>query len=354
MGNYPREERLIRWIEDHWKDTKHNLSSSGLPEPVLSDMGIDTSFEAMKREAPDTALFFREKLCELYGFDPGHVFLNTGGSESIHLMSMVARARDLPVFVGLPEYEPIFTVPENIGVRTYTAPFASIEEEMEKLQGPKSFFFSNPNNPLGNFHPREFLQSIRERQFRDSGFMYADEAFLEFAFREKPRSFYEDSPEIVINGSMTKFYGFSNFRVGWIAGPSDLMDLLRTLRNTTGIRNPEYPLWIAGQFLVNRDRFMRRAKEITEANLSTLRKFMKEHDTLSWEEPKSAAYALIKYSGDVDSEEFCRQAFDRERILIDPGDHFGSPRSFRLCFTEEPGKFMESMNAMDSFLSSMH
>lgn len=350
----PRPERLIRWIEDHWSVTEHNLSASGLPEPVLEEMGIDTSFRRMKAEAPDTRQFFREKLCDLYGFPEENVFLTTGGSESIGLLSLVAKSMHLPVFIGLPEYEPIFNVPYNLENRTYSTAFDRVEEQMERESGPKAFFFSNPNNPLGSLHPDEFLQSLRERQFRNGGFMYADEAFLEFTFGKKLKSFYEDSSEIIVNGSMTKFYGFSGFRVGWIVAPRDVVDLLRDIRNVTGIRNPEYPLWIAGQFLEQRDRFMERARNIVNPNLEKLRAFMSEHGHLSWTEPGSAAYALIRYDYRIGSEEFCRDAFEKKKILIGPGEYFGAPNSFRLCFTEEPGKFNESLDALDSYLSGIH
>lgn len=352
-GDSPQPERLIRWIEDHWVGTKYHLSSSGFQEPSLEEMGIDTSFQKMKG-VKDLQGMFREELCSIYGFDPENVFITTGGSESIGLLSLLAKFRKLPVFIGLPEYEPIFNVPYNFGLNTHTSTFESVEGEMERVDGEKAFFFSNPNNPMGSLHSREFLQSIRERQFRNGGFMYADEAFLEFTLQDKLKSFYEDSDEIIINGSMTKFYGFSNFRVGWIVGPKPVMDTLRNIRNMTGIRNPEYPLWIATQFLSNRKKFMERARRIMTPNLDLLRKFMSEHDELSWAEPKHAAFALIKYSHSMDSEEFCRKAFQEEKIMIGPGDYFGAPRSFRLCFTDEPESFARSLGALESFLKKIH
>lgn len=349
----PEPQRLIRWIEDHWKGTVHNLSASGLPEPELSALGIDTSFDHMKREVPDTTEFFRNELCDLYGFEPENVFLTTGGSESIGLLSLLAKFRNFPVYIGLPEYEPIFNAPANLGINTYTTPFEQLEDMMEKRPGPKAFFFSNPNNPLGKLHTREFLQSLRERQFRNGGLMYADEAFLEFTFQKKPTSFFDNSGEILINGSMTKFYGFSGFRVGWITAPTEVVKTLRDIRNITGIRNPEYPLWIAGQFLQKRDKFIERARSILEPNLDYLRKFISEHDSLNWTDPLHASYALVRYNHKMDSVEFCKGAFEKEKILIGPGKFFGSEGSFRLCFTEEPKKFRESLEALDSYLSSL-
>lgn len=354
MAQYPMEQKLIRWIEDHYSLAKHNLSSSGLPEPDFGSLGISTSLEEMKRERTEPGEFFKERLCRLYGFPAENVFLTTGGSESISLMSMVAKAEHLPVFTGLPEYEPIFNVPQNMEIDTITAPYAMLEEKMSRKTGNKAFFFSNPNNPTGNLHDPEFLTGLRERQFRNGGFMYADEAFLEFTFRDRPESFYENSPEIIINGSMTKFYGFSGLRVGWIVAPAEVVRMLRDLRNITGIRNPEFPLWIAGQFLDRRDWFMKRARRILEPNLEYLRSYMAGHDSLQWDEPGSGSYGLVRYSYGLSSEEFCRGALEKEKILICPGDYFGVEKSFRLCFTEEPEKFRETMDALDSYVKTLH
>ncbi len=349
----PEPQRLIRWIEDYWEGTVHNLSASGLPEPSLSEMGIDTSFENMKREAKDTREYFRNELCNLYGFDPENVFITTGGSESIGLLSLLARSWKLPVYVGLPEYEPIFNVPGNLGVETHTAPFSELDSMMSRKPGPKAFFFSNPNNPLGNRHSKEFLETLRENHFRNGGFMYADEAFLEFTDRDRLDSFYENSDEIVINGSMTKFYGFTGFRVGWIVASRKTVETLRDLRNLTGIRNPEYPLWIAGQFLNNREKFRERSRKILKPNLDYLREFVSRHSELQWSDPKEASYALVRYSHNMTSEAFCRGAYDKEKILLGPGEYFGAQGAFRLCFTEEPGKFRESMQALDRYLATL-
>lgn len=346
-------QRLIRWIEDFWKGTVHNLSASGLPEPSLQEMGIDTSFENMKREAGDTGEFFRNELCRLYGFEPENVFITTGGSESIGLLSLLARTWKLPVYIGLPEYEPIFNVPGNLGVETHAVPFGELEGIMSQKPGAKAFFFSNPNNPLGNMHTKEFLQSLREKHFGDGGFMYADEAFLEFTDKDRLDTFYEGSDEIVINGSLTKFYGFSGFRVGWIVASRKITETLRDLRNLTGTRNPEYPLWIAGQFLKNREKFRERARRILRPNLDHLRDFISSHSELEWSDPKDASYALVRYSHNITSEEFCRGAYEKEKILLGPGEYFGAQGAFRLCFTEEPGKFRESLEALDRYLSSL-
>ena len=349
----PEDIRLFRWIRENAGKAGHNLSMSGFPEPVLRDMGINTSFEAMKRDAPDPESYFLDRLCSLYGYDRSSVMTTIGGSEAIFLLSLYAKFNEAEVFTGLPEYEPIFTVPRNLGVRTHTAPFAEVEEQFRDHNSTKAFFFSNPNNPLGKLHSSNYLNSVHDHLKQDD-FMYADEAFLEFTFREKPESFFRDSQRIIVNGSLTKFYGFSGLRVGWIAASHEVIGKLRMIRNSTGIINPEYPLWIAGQSLDNRSLFMERGRRILGKNLPALKKFVESNDSLSWEAPESASYAFIHYDFNIGSEDFCRQAMQNSGILLGPGDYFGVPASFRLCFTQEPEEFANSLEALGGFLAGLH
>ncbi|MDA8142377.1 MAG: aminotransferase class I/II-fold pyridoxal phosphate-dependent enzyme [Thermoplasmatales archaeon] len=348
----PEDIRLFRWIRENAGKARHNLSMSGFPEPVLHEMGINTSFEAMKRDAPNPESYFLDRLCNLYRYDRSNVMTTIGGSEAIFLLSLYAKFNGADVFTGLPEYEPIFTVPMNLKVKTHMAPFPEVEKQFGEHDSKKAFFFSNPNNPMGNLHRSSYLNSIHDHLKKDD-FMYADEAFLEFTFRKKPESFFRDSQGIIVNGSLTKFYGFSGLRVGWIAASSEVIEKLKIIRNSTGIINPEYPLWIAGQSLDNRSLFMERGRRIMGKNLPALKKFVESHGNLSWEAPESASYAFIHYDYNIGSEDFCRQAMQNSSVLIGPGDYFGVPASFRLCFTQEPEAFARSLEALGNFLSSL-
>jgi aspartate/methionine/tyrosine aminotransferase len=347
---FPEDIRLLRWIEDKMHLATYNLSLSGLPEPDFKSMGVDTSLEDMKREAGNPEEYFRNILSDLYGYDPREIFLTTGGSEAIFLISLLAKSLDAEVFTGVPEYEPIFNVPANMGVRTTTAPFNKLPHVLSAAHERKAVFMSNPNNPLGSLHDRGYLKQIRG-SVSTGDFVYVDEAFLEFALEDHPHSVYDGEPDLMVNGSMTKFYGFSGMRVGWIVTTPERIRILDRLRDVTGTRNPSYPLWIAGQCLLNRKRFQERARSVVEPNLRVLSAVVQSSPALSWIPPGHAPFALIRYSGNIDSVDLCTTALEKYGLFLDPGDYFGQPNSFRLCFTGAPDEFKKAMEVFSGFVS---
>ena len=346
---FPEDIRLIRWIEDKMHLAKYNLSLSGLEEPDFASMGVDTSLESMRREARDAGAYFKEILADLYGYERNEVFLTTGGSEAIFLISLLARAEGMTVFTGLPEYEPIFNVPQNMGNPVESYPFSSLPSRISAKSGNKAAFLSNPNNPIGNLHSGEFLSEIRDSVGK-TGFTYVDEAFLEFVMQEKPKSVYDGMPDLMINGSLTKFYGFSGMRVGWIVADAEKLKKLNVIRTITGTRNPSYPLWIAGQCLLNRHRFQERSRKIVEPNLKILSSIVESHEGIGWQVPHHAPFGLVRYSRKIDSEVLCNIALEKYGLFLDPGDFFGEPGSFRVCFTSRPDVFAESMEVFTRFI----
>lgn len=351
-GAFPEDIRLIRWIEDNLRRARYNLSMSGLPEPDFKAMGVDTSLESMKSQAPDPARYFTEVLSELYGYDKKEIFLTTGGSEAIFLLSLLAKSMDSAVFTGIPEYEPIFNVPRNMGCNVRMSHFSTLPDEVSRYDGRRSVFLSNPNNPMGNSYSGGYIETLKESVSRD-GFLYVDEAFIEFRLETRPKSVYDGSPNLVVNGSLTKFYGFSGMRVGWIVTDSEKLRTLNVIRTITGTRNPDYPLWIAAQCLLNRNKFQERAKSIIEPNLRSLSRVIDKSGKISWEVPRDAPYALLRYDGGMDSQKLCNIALDRYGLFLDPGDYFGQPNSFRVCFTSKPSEFAESMDVFRKFIDEV-
>ena len=345
---------LIRWVVKYSPVSKYNMSLSGLPEVKFSDFGIDTSYRPDLGDRKGMEKVFRDELCKLYGFPEKNVLITTGGSESIFLLSKYFLDRKFSIMEGYPEYPPLFTVPESMGGKISKHTYSSVREKF-LTAGPRDvMFMSNPNNPLGSYIRKDMVSGLL-RSGGDASWIYADEAFLEFMLQNRPESLFADGYNIVINGSMTKFYGFSNFRVGWIVGPESMIRQLDILRSITGAQNPSYPLWIATQCLQNREKFQKRARDVVGRDLSLLRSFLSKHSELKLEaDPGNVSFCFIKYSFDMDSEAFCSTLLDRTGVLLSPGSYFGLERGFRMCLTQNEREFSESLEALGKFLDSMN
>lgn len=344
---------LIRWVVKYSPVSKFNMSLSGLPEVNFSDFGIDSTYHPEKGNRNSMEKLFREELCELYGFPEKNVLITTGGSESIFLMSRYFIDRKFSILEGIPEYPPLFTVPESCGGSVSRYPYSTVRDKFRTSSSGEVMFMSNPNNPLGTYIKKEEMADLI-RTGENAPWIYTDEAFLEFMLQKRPESLFVEGSNITINGSMTKFYGFSNFRVGWIVGPENMIRQLDILRSITGAQNPSYPLWIATQCLQNRDRFQKRARETVGKDLSLLRSFLSRHPELKLEaDPGNVSFCFIRYSFDMDSESFCNTVLERSGVLLSPGSYFGVEGGFRLCLTQNEHEFSASLDALGEFLDSM-
>ena len=66
----PPRFRLLSWILRHRVESKYNLSESGLPEPQLETMGVDTSLETFSLLKDDHEARLADTLADVYGVEP--------------------------------------------------------------------------------------------------------------------------------------------------------------------------------------------------------------------------------------------------------------------------------------------
>jgi histidinol-phosphate aminotransferase len=338
------EFRLYSWIQKYANCVQHNLSASGLSEPPLSEMGIDTDYQRFKEVSAEAESLFKASVAKTYGVRPQNVLPTIGGSEAIFLFYACFGENASKVFVPLPNYEPMFDVPNALGLQVEDlTPKSDLKGSLVAL--------TDSNNPTGRKLTKERVKDLlAEAQDADSQ-VFVDETFQEFGFHESPVTIFQSWPNAVVSNTMTKFYGLGGFRTGWfIADEEKILRLARTKRLISG-ENPAYSLWIAHQALENRWRFFANARRRVEENRKLVEEFVESTPKIEWSGPDAAPFCLVKYSGDVDSVTLCTRAAEAG-ILIAPSEFFGSQKGFRLCFTSERNALQSGLRALASFLAA--
>ncbi len=336
--------RLYNWIADYRLRTKHNLSASGLPEPDMDEMGIDTSYESYLAHAAEASALFCARIQEMYGLKDVSVFPTFGGSEAIFLAYFANMGEKSSAVVPLPNYEPLFAVPAALGYSVKS----DAEPSLGSVGANSLVALTDSNNPLGKTLETELLEKLSN----SGATLYVDETFREFLFPDKPTSSLTRFTNFTVSNTMTKFYGLSRIRAGWIACSQDRMEaIIRAKRLVSGDNNP-YSLWVAYQALRNRDRFVFRAKSTIATNLKLVNEFLDSTPGIEWSAPNAAPFGFVLLPPHVDSLKLCQKAAERARILIAPGEFFGKPGGFRLCFTSPWEELQESLEALTKFLRS--
>ncbi|MDG6901140.1 MAG: pyridoxal phosphate-dependent aminotransferase [Nitrososphaerota archaeon] len=338
----PTRDRLFDWILSLGPTAKYNLTSSGLTEPALKAMGVETSYEKFAAGKTDLAFAeaFADEVARLYGVDPENVVVTAGASEAIFLTySVFAPGR--AVVVPLPNYPPMFTVPRALGMDVSHSVFRA--KSCRALLG-----LTDPNNPTGRSLDADAVDRHIDQRGRTT--IFVNETYREFTFPDRPETHFKESAGIVASNTMTKFYGLGRLRVGWILADRKIARLLLHAKWAVSGHDSEYSLWLATQALKKREAFVDRAWRISRGNVTLVRSFLEQTRGVS-AELGAAPFCLVRYTRGRPSVEFGRRLLERTGVLVAPGDFFGAPKAFRLCFTASEETLKKGLEALSGFLN---
>jgi aspartate/methionine/tyrosine aminotransferase len=123
------------------------------------------------------------------------------------------------VLVERPTYEPLLAVLGFLGARVtrfdrHGPSFALDPEAVRRAVTPatKLIVLTNLHNPSGAYADDAVLRSIAELGVR----VLVDEVYRDAAFAQRPRTAFHLSDRFVVTNSLTKVYGLSGIRCGWI------------------------------------------------------------------------------------------------------------------------------------------
>ncbi len=339
----PADDRLFSWILGLGPRSKYNLTSSGLTEPDLSAMGVDTSFESFAAERVDHERRFSEEVAGLYKVEPENVLATNGASEAIFLVySALGEGRRAAV--PLPNYGPMFSVPKALGMKVGNVLPASTARGT-------IFGFTDPNNPTGQSLDSDVLERLGASSSKGNAAIFINETYGEFTFPHSPSTHFGRVANLVVCNTMTKFYGLGRLRVGWVVADRGSIRKLQFAKWAVSGHDSEYSLWIAAQVLRKRQKFVDRARRVTSRNVRLVRKFLAETDGVSTE-LGAAPFCLVRYNGSQSSLALTKAIFEKTGVLVAPGDFFGAPRAFRLCFTAEEATLRPGLEALSDFLNA--
>lgn len=337
-------DELFQWVLDFGPKSRYNLSSSGLSEPDLQAMGIYTSLErvAVEREHENERLF-AEEVAQAYQVEPYNVVLTAGASEAIFLAYSVFGGGGKAI-VPLPNYPAMFTVPRSLGMKVDSSP-----RRAPRVHGAV-FGLTDPNNPTGMSLDREDVDDLIDSAKGTGTNIFINETYREFTFPDSPQTHFGRSGNVITGNTMTKFYGLGRLRVGWILADKQKARRVLYAKWAVSGHDSEYSLWIATQILRKRTAFVERARRIHSTNIELVRKFLDRTKGV-WADLGAAPFCLVHYKKGPASVPLARGIFEKTGVLVAPGDYFGAPRTFRLCFTADSETLRAGLEELSGFLN---
>src|SRR6185436_20625149 len=128
-----------------------------------------------------------------------------------------------------------------------------------------------------------------------------DEVYLEALFDGSPSAFHLGR-EFIVTSSLTKAYGLSGLRCGWILAEPELAESMRRLNDLFCVIPPHSAELLSVIALRNLDRIAERARLLLETNRSLLDRFFESRDDLEVLKTRfgTTAFPLLKH-GEVET-----------------------------------------------------
>jgi aspartate/methionine/tyrosine aminotransferase len=179
-----------------------------------------------------------------------------------------------------------------------------------------------------------------------------DEVYLDAVYQRTPRTSFHLGPEFVVTSSLTKVYGVSGLRCGWILARPDLAWKMRRL-NDLYSATPVYPgLLLAVAAFKHLNRLREKARRIVDADRKLLRDFLIKQTGLSavWTDWGTTSFVQLRNSNADDFLEKLRAEFDTSAV---PGRYFEMPDHFRIGMGVNTEMFAEGLHRIGRALTNV-
>src|SRR5947199_9684431 len=339
----------------HWSKTqsgaRFNLATSGVAPFPLRDLPVNIEKLEINGQNSYGYAPLQEAIAAHYGVNPGCVVESAGTSMANHLaMAAILEPGD-EVLVEKPAYGPIIDVARYL--KADVKRFRRVEEngwavdpaEVRRCVTPKTrlIVITNLHNPTSVLTPEPVLREIGDMARSVGAHVLVDEVYLDTVYEGTPRTSFHLGPEFVVTSSLTKIYGVSDLRCGWMLAQPELAWKMRRL-NDLYSATPVYP----GQLLSvaafkHLDVLREKARRIVEADRELLREFLKQQSAVSAVETEWGTTSFPRLvNGNADA------FLDRLRTEFDtsaaPGRFFEMPDHFRIGMGVNTEMFAEGLN----------
>ena len=287
--------------------------------------------------------------------DPTQFLVTNGGKQAVFntMMSLIDPGDEVilpaPYWTTYPESIRMFGgVPIEVLAGADQGFRVSVEQlEAARSTKTKALIFVSPSNPTGAVYPREEIEAIG-RWAADNGiWVITDEIYEHLVYGEvEHHSMPVVVPEIldrcvVLNG-VAKTYAMTGWRVGWMAGPPDIIKAASNMQShaTSNVCNIAQVAATAALSGGLEDVATMRAA--FDERRVTIHRMLNEIEGVDCLEPEGAFYAFPSLIGLLGRDVAGREAkttmdlatiiLEEAKVAFVPGEAFGAPGYARFSF----------------------
>jgi aspartate/methionine/tyrosine aminotransferase len=337
-----KQSVYMRWAKEH-AAARYNLANSGLLGCTTADLAFepgDLLVNAPDAGSRDGYPPLKEAIATRYGVTPAQVVLAEGTSGANFLAFSALIEPGDEVLIEQPTYEPLLAALGFLGARIrrfarnfedrYRPDFEHLRQQLSA--GVSLVVLTNPHNPTGVLLSPADVGEIGRLAAAAGARVLVDEVYRDTWFEEAPPSHVHLGPHVLATNSLTKAYGLSGLRCGWVLASEEIADRMRRTNDLMGAVGSMPGQTLAAAAFRQLPRLAARSRAILDPNIELVHAFLKEHEEqLECVVPERSMTVFPRLKKEADSEPLHDRLRQLETSIV-PGKFFEAPRHFRLGF----------------------
>ena len=271
-----------------------------------------------------------------------NILVTNGTAEANFVLCHTLLQRGDEIIMMVPNYMQMWGVVEEMGCipkKFHLREEQNWKPDLEELQSlmnshTKMIALCNPNNPTGYVFSKKEIEDIVAIARQHNCWIYCDEVYrgADLDGIEKP-SFYGMYDKVIVNGGLSKAYALPGLRLGWLAGPADIIADSWAYHDYTSIVVGTLSDKIAQIVLKPemRHKVLERNRTMLHENLLLTIEWAKQYpDIIDFIPPQAGGMLFVKYNLPINSTELSNWLRIEKGVFILAGDVYGIDKHFRI------------------------
>jgi aspartate/methionine/tyrosine aminotransferase len=347
----------------HWAKFKppvrYQLTGSEVPHfridrlPIsIADLDLDGASHPRYRP-------LREAIAQRYDVAVEQVVAADGTSMANFLALAALIAPGDEVLVERPTYEPLLGAASFLGARirhferNASDAFRLDVTAIEAVLSPATrlIVITNLHNPSGSLAEETELRALGDIAARVGARVLVDEVYLDSAVPPRPSAIHF-GPQFVCTNSLTKVYGLSGLRCGWILAEPELAERMWRLNDLFGVNQAHPAERLACLAFAQLDEVVGDTPAMLDCNRRLFNNFVENRSDLQCMPALHGITAFPRWSGG-DTLRLDDRLRERYDAAVVPGRWFELPDHFRVGFGLPTNEFEEALNRLGAALDDL-
>ena len=241
-------------------------------------------------------------------------------------------------------------------------------EDIEKYASPKTvaYVLCSPNNPAGYALSAGALTELGQYFSKKDWWIISDEIYEYLSFDAPHSSLLKICPDlqdrfILVNG-LSKSFAMTGWRVGYTAGPQQVMNLVKSLQSHSSTCIPPFIEEAATWAVAQGEKLVEEQVQILKKRRDLALDCLQKIPRVNCIKPQGAFYIFVDLRevltsasrfGNEDSMGFCEYLLEERHLAMVPGEAFGAPGFLRFSYATDEKTITKGLEGLKAAIGAL-